>query len=172
MHAYRWLLRCDWFFSSYNRISLFSWIWLEPVMSSSTTFFHKHPMLLNFWQGKVNYKYSRTSMRAMDVLYHRDNRNQGHFVFLCESQSVYMSVCISLSHPHLSFSACNFICDHFFYFYKKDLMFAMFMHKYDQGQNFKYVKSWGQWHKSKIKLIVLLCYFIISGMALWFFVQS
>lgn len=70
-------------------------------------------------------------------------------------------------------SACNLICDHFFfYFYKKDLMFAMFMHKYDQGQNFKYVKSWGQWHKSKIKLIVLLCDFIISGMALWFFVQS
>lgn len=151
MHAYRGLLRCDWFFSSCNRISLFSWIWLEPMMSSSTTFFHKHPMLSNFWQGKVNYKYSRTSMRAMDVLYHRDNRNQGLIVFLCESQSVYMSVCISLFFFPLSFSACNLICDHFFYFYKKDLMFAMFMHKYDQGQNFKYVKSWGQWHKSKIK---------------------
>lgn len=39
------------------------------------------------------------------------------------------------------------------------------MHKYDQGQNLKYVKSWGQWHKSKIKLIVLLWDFIISGMA-------
>lgn len=170
MHAYRWLLRCDWFFSSYNRISLFSWIWLEPMMSSSTTFFHKQPMLLNFWQGKVNYKYSRTSMRAMDVLYHRDNRNQGHFVFLCESQSVYMSVCISL--PPLFLCLQLNLWPLFFYFYKKDLMFAMFMHKYDQGQNFKHVKSWGQWHKSKIKLIVLLCDFIISGMALWFFVQS
>lgn len=46
------------------------------------------------------------------------------------------------------------------------------MQLYDQGQNLKYVQSWGQWQRSKIKLIVLLCDFIISGMALWFYRQS
>lgn len=62
------------------------------------------------------------------------------FFYVKARLSICLSVCISLS--PLSFSACNLICDHFFfYFYKKDLMFAMFMHKYDQGQNFKYVKS-------------------------------
>lgn len=89
-----------WFFlSSCNRISLFYWIWLEPLMSSSTTFSHKHPMLLNFWQGKVNYKdiYSRTKIEAVDVLYHRVNKKSGSYrLILCESQSVYMSVCVFL----------------------------------------------------------------------------
>lgn len=63
------------------------------------------------------------------------------FFYVKARLSICLSVLLSFFLP-LSFSACNLICDHFFfYFYKKDLMFAMFMHKYDQGQNFKYIKS-------------------------------
>lgn len=55
-------------------------------------------------------------------------------LFFCLSVSLFPTP-TSLSLPATSFVTT------FFYFYKKDLMFAMFMHKYDQGQNFKYVKS-------------------------------
>lgn len=112
-----------WFFlSSCNRISLFSWIWLEPLMSSSTTFSHKHPMLLNFWQGKVHYKdiYSRT--KRLWMFYTTGLiKNQGHIVCFYVKASLFICPSVSLSFfLSLSFSACNFnLIPLFLYFYKK-----------------------------------------------------